>query len=110
LKIIIEREGNKIQFSTSRDTIPLTEKSTKKRSQQQQHRITDIINKLEALSLRSTNLTRELRRLREQKQDERKNPITPKYEHDIREGERVVIKVTHVTKEQITLQDASGKF
>ncbi len=102
----------------------------------EQQQITNIINELESLSLRTSTLTCELKQLGQQnKQVNRANPTSPKNKqgthcipdhsenkHILKEGDRVVIRnadlgkkgtegtVLHITKTQITLQDASGQF
>jgi hypothetical protein len=91
--------------------------------EQRQQQITDIINELESLSLRTTILTCKLKLLRQQggRNNQAKTTIS-RYDHDFKEGELVIItngyrkkkgtegKVTYITKTQVTLQDESGRF
>jgi hypothetical protein len=93
------------------------------KEEQEQQRIDDIIDELASLSLRTSNLTSELKRLQQiGRQGHRAKPTNPRYDHDFKEGDLVVItnsylgrkgtkgKVSYVTKTQVTLQDSSGKF
>ena len=66
---------------------------------QEQQQITDIINKLEVLSLRTSTLIRKLRQLRQKRgHTNRAKPNNTEHNHDLKEGERVVIKNTYLGK------------
>jgi hypothetical protein len=101
-------------------------------------RITEIVNRLDSLTLEANALTRELRELtrheddnrayaRSSTKDERDTTRTRKQskninDHDFEEGDKVIIKngykggrgtkgtVTHTTKTQVTLKDKTGKL
>ena len=90
---------------------------------QEQQQITDIINELEVLSLRTSTLICKLRQLQQERgHTNQAKPNNTEHNHDLKEGERVVIKntylgkkgkegtVSYTTKSQVTLQDKSGIF
>ena len=90
---------------------------------QEQQQITDIVNKLEVLSLRTSTLIRKLRQLQQKRgHTNQAKPHNTEHNHDLKEGERVVIKntylgkkgtegtISYTTKAQVTLQDESGTF
>jgi hypothetical protein len=88
-------------------------------------RISDIVDKLESLSLETTALTRELRELKAPN-DTNNNTVTnpnPSYPHNFVIGNRVIIRngylvgkrgtigaVTDTTKTRITLRDDTGNW
>jgi hypothetical protein len=80
-------------------------------------RITDILNKLNSLTLESSILANELRALR----DEHTGTTSTATTNDFKEGDKVTITnfykgkkgtkgvVTRVTKKQVTIKDEAGK-
>ncbi len=98
-------------------TSPISEEA------QEQQQITDIVTELEILSLRTSTLICELRQLRQKRgHTDRTKSRNTEHDHDLKEGERVVIKntylgkkgtegtISYTTKAQVTLQDESGTF
>jgi ATP-dependent exoDNAse (exonuclease V) alpha subunit len=88
-----------------------------------EQRISDIINRLESLTLEANGLVQQLQELRKPDNDpgrkEKDKNESPS--NDFKEGEKVIITnnyrgkrgtigtVTHTTKKQVTLEDDSGK-
>jgi hypothetical protein len=89
-------------------------------------RITDIINRLDSLTLEANTLTRELRTLISRDESRARAYVNKEEDkeindHDFKEGQTVIIRngyqglrgtigtVTHTTKAQVTLVDKSGK-
>jgi hypothetical protein len=98
-------------------TSPISEEA------QEQQQITDIVTELEILSLRTSTLIRELKQLRQKRgHTDRTKSRNKEHDHDLKEGEHVVIKntylgkkgtegtISYTTKTQVTLQDESGTF
>ncbi len=69
------------------------------KEKQEHQRITNIINKLELLSLRTSTLTRKLRQLRQRDgQANQAKPTSTEYDHNLKEGDRVIIKNAYLRK------------
>jgi hypothetical protein len=93
-------------------------KMSQRKEEQEQQQISDIVDELHLLSLRTATLTHKLKQLQKGgKQDNKAKPTGPTYDHGFKRGDRVVIKnsylgkrgtkgrVSYTTKTQITLQD-----
>jgi hypothetical protein len=93
---------------------------------EREQRITDIINRLDSLTLEVNALTQELKTLIGRDESRARAYVTTKEDketndHNFKEGKTVIIRngyqglkgtvgtVTHTTKTQVTLLDRSGK-